>query len=619
MSVTSGNRFVPLLLVFVAAVLLFGPVIAHAATVTVTGTADSGAGTLRQAIADAASGDTINFSLPANSVIGLTSGTLIVDKSLTINGPGAPLLRVRNFDPNIGSNRFRVFTISAGGFNVAISGLTISDGKDGGLVNGTNTLTLTRCVIFGNGAYRSGGGGIANSGTMTISECTISGNASTAFGASGGGIRNNGSLTITNSTISGNLVFPGDGGGISNVGTLNLTNCTISDNTADLAGGINNLSGGTVKAVNSVIARNRSNLDDNPAPDFNGELTSSGHNLIGTNDRMTGTPGPGDQIGTPGAPIDPRLGPLQDNGGPTQTQALLVGSTAINAGNDAVAPLRDQRGYVRAGVSDIGAFEFGGTISVTLANISTRVQVGHNDDVLIAGFILTGSQPKKLLLRALGPSVQLSGVLSDPVLTLYDSAGQLIATNDNWRTNSNATEIEATGLAPRDNSESAILTSLTPGAYTAVVSRVNGAGVMFSPGIGLVEVYDLDRTVNSKLANVSSRGLVQAGDNVMIAGVIVLGSDSQKVIVRALGPSIAVPGRLLDPTLDLRDSNGALIASNDNWRTAQEMEIAATGIPPTNDAESAIIRTLPPAPYTAIVRGVNGTTGIALVEVYALN
>jgi len=608
-----------LFLSLVASPLLFHAVVAHAATFTVTSTADSGAGTLRQAIADAAPGDTINFSLPGGSVIGLMSGSLVIDKNLSIDGPGAQLLNVRNVNPDIAANRFRIFTIFAGDFNVAISGLTISDGKAGGLFNRTSTLTLTRCVIFGNGAYRGSGGGIANSGTMTISECTISGNSATAFGASGGGISNSGSLTITNSTLSGNIVFPGDGGGISNFGTVNLTNCTVSDNTADVGGGINNASGSTVSAVNSIIAGNRSNLNDHPAPDFNGEFTSSGHNLIGNNDRMTGTPGPGDQIGTPAVPIDPRLGPLQDNGGPTQTQALLAGSTAVDAGNDATAPPRDQRGYVRSGVSDIGAFEFGGTIPVTLANISTRVEVGPNDNVLIAGFIITGSQPKKLLLRALGPSVQLSGVLSDPVLTLYNSAGQLIATNDNWRTNSNAPEIEATGLAPGNDSEPALLTSLTPGAYTAVVSGVNGPGAIFSPGIGLVEVYDLDRTVNSRLANISSRGLVQAGDNVMIAGVIVLGSDSQKVIVRALGPSIALPAHLLDPTLELHDSNGALITSNDNWRTDQAAEIIATGLPPPNDAESALIRSLPPAPYTAIVRGANGTTGIALVEVYALN
>jgi hypothetical protein len=146
-------------------------------------------------------------------------------------------------------------------------------------------------------------------------------------------------------------------------------------------------------------------------------------------------------------------------------------------------------------------------------------------------------------------------------------------------------------------------------------------GVNNGTGIGVVEAYDLDQTVDSKLGNISTRGLVQTGDNVLIAGTIVLGRTSQNVIVRALGPSLTVSGKLADPTLELRDQNGGLIRSNDNWRTDQEAEIIATGIPPTNDLESAIVATLPAngASYTAIVRGVNGTTGVAVVEVYALN
>ena len=139
-------------------------------------------------------------------------------------------------------------------------------------------------------------------------------------------------------------------------------------------------------------------------------------------------------------------------------------------------------------------------------------------------------------------------------------------------------------------------------------------------GVGLVEVYDLDRTVDSKLANISTRGLVQTGDNVMIAGTIVLGQAPERVLVRAIGPSLTVPGKLADPTLELRDGNGALIRANDNWRSDQEAEIFATGAAPTNDLESALIATLPAngAAYTAIVRGVNNTSGVALVEIYAL-
>ena len=159
---------------------------------------------------------------------------------------------------------------------------------------------------------------------------------------------------------------------------------------------------------------------------------------------------------------------------------------------------------------------------------------------------------------------------------------------------------------------------LSPGAYTAIVSGVNN-----TTGVGLVEAYDLDPTVDSQLDNISTRGLVQTGDDVLIGGFIILGADMQRVIVRAIGPSLAngnppVPGALADPTLELHNPDGSILASNDNWRDTQEAEIIATMIPPTDDAEAAIVATLPPNGYTAIVRGVNDTTGVALVEIYAL-
>ena len=153
-------------------------------------------------------------------------------------------------------------------------------------------------------------------------------------------------------------------------------------------------------------------------------------------------------------------------------------------------------------------------------------------------------------------------------------------------------------------------------AYTAIVRGLDNG-----TGIGVVEAYDLDRTVNSKLANISTRGLVQTGDDVLIGGLIVLGQNPLRVIVRAIGPSLPLSGALADPTLNLHDGNGTLVASNNNWREdpAQESEIIATGIPPSNDLESAIVRNLTPGNYTAIVRGVNNTTGIAVVEAYGLN
>jgi N-acetylneuraminic acid mutarotase len=252
-----------------------------------------------------------------------------------------------------------------------------------------------------------------------------------------------------------------------------------------------------------------------------------------------------------------------------------------------------------------------------LGNISTRLRVETGDNVLIGGFIVTGTQPKKVIIRALGPSVPLPGTLADPILELRDSSGALIQVNDNWRSDHQA-EIIATMVQPSNDLESAIVATLPANgaSYTAIVRGVNGG-----TGVGLVEVYDLDPTANSKLANISTRGLVQTGDNVLIAGTIVLGTTSQRVLVRAIGPSLPVPGKLQDPTLELRDGNGALLRSNDNWRSDQEAEIIATTIPPSSDLESALIATLPSggATYTAIVRGVNSTTGIAVVEVYAIN
>jgi hypothetical protein len=253
----------------------------------------------------------------------------------------------------------------------------------------------------------------------------------------------------------------------------------------------------------------------------------------------------------------------------------------------------------------------------TFGNISTRLRVETGDNVLIGGFIITGTQAKKVIVRAIGPSLSsfFPGALANPILELRNSSGGLIFSNDNWRSDQEA-EIIATTIPPSNDLESAIVATLPANNsnYTAIVRGVNNG-----TGIGVVEAYDLDRTVNSKLANISTRGLVQTGDNVLIGGLIVLGQNPLRVIVRAIGPSLPVSGALGDPTLELRDGDGALIASNDNWRSDQEAEIIATTIPPTNDLESAIVRNLTPGNYTAIVRGVNSTTGIAVVEAYNLN
>ena len=253
-----------------------------------------------------------------------------------------------------------------------------------------------------------------------------------------------------------------------------------------------------------------------------------------------------------------------------------------------------------------------------LLNISTRLRVLTEDNALIGGFIVIGSDPKRVIIRGIGPSLGGAGVpgaLADPVLELHDQSGALITSNDNWRDTQEA-EILATMIPPSNDLESAIVMTLNPAAYTAVLRGKND-----STGVGLVEVYDLNSGVNSRLANISTRGFVDLDDNVMIGGFIIGagGGGSANVIVRGIGPSLAnfgVPGTLTDPVLELHNGNGTIVGLDDNWRDVQQAEIEASGVAPGDDRESAIAATLRPGAYTAIVSGSGNTTGVALVEVY---
>ena len=559
-----------------------------AVTRTVTNSADSGAGTLRQAILDASAsgGDTINFAL--SGVITLTSGELAIAKNLTITGPGANVLTVRRA-AGVNTPEFRIFFIGNSA-RVTISGLTISNGRDynsGAILNDGATLTVNNCIFTANSGGGYGGGGIMNDGSnanarLTVNNCVFDGNSAEFMAAgilnfSTGGIAN---LTVSNCIFSNNSAF--DGGAIVNyapggtatavvsnttltgntaseqvgragaihnnavsVGgraTLRVSNCTLSNNSTDYAGGGIYNSAGNLQVSNSTFSGNAANgngggiyteydraavritnctFSGNSAGSGGGiycqgdttvtvgntifksgasgeniynaaHFVSAGHNL--SNDAAGGDNGvgPGGLLNQPGdiRNTNPQLGPLADNGGPTQTMALLSNSPAINAGNDANAPPRDQRGYLRNGTSDIGAFEFGGIIPAALGNLSTRAFVQTGDNVMIGGFIIDGSGQKKVIVRAIGPSLVSYGLtdpLQNPTLELHDHTGALIASNNDWMNASNKQAIIDSGLAPPNNLESAILTSLAPGAYTAIVR-----GVSSGTGIALVEVYDLD-------------------------------------------------------------------------------------------------------------------------------
>jgi hypothetical protein len=499
-------------------------------------------------------------------------------------------------------------------------------GQAGALCN-TGTASLTNCTIAANKAI----GGTGGAGGFDSFDEYNGGQGGTG---QAGGILNQGTLTMGNCTVAVNSCIAGVGGPASN-------NDPARQGTAGSAviGGFMQTSGSN-NLRNDLIAMNTAPSD----PDLGGNFTSAGYNLVGIVGDSSGFNNGvnHDLVGTTASPLDPMLDPngLQDNGGAAKTIGLLAASPAIDAGTSNGAPASDERGVARVGAPDIGAFEFQPAATPTptptatatptpvsqLQNLSTRKQVGTGDDVLIGGFIVVGTDDKKVMLRGLGPSLPVSGALSDPVVELHRADASSLGVNDNWQDTQPA-EITATGIPPSNQLESAIVVALPAKAaaqggagYTGVL-----AGKDSGTGIGLLEIYDLDIAANSKLANISTRGFVGSGDDLLIGGFIPGPHDRSalKVLIRALGPSLAaqgVSGVLQDPLLELHDANGTLLV-NDNWTDANNAaEIQAT-LPPPDNRESAIITTLLPtnSGYTAVVRGVNGSTGVALVEVYALN
>jgi hypothetical protein len=245
------------------------------------------------------------------------------------------------------------------------------------------------------------------------------------------------------------------------------------------------------------------------------------------------------------------------------------------------------------------------------------MRVEARDNVLIAGFIVQGTQNKRIIIRGIGPSLGAFGIadpLLDPTLELNENGVGAIATNDNWPENANAGEIATSGLAPLNPNESTLLLSLAPGSYTAVL---RGKGSL--TGIGLIEVYDLEANGAADIINISTRGFVLTGENVMIGGLIVSGDNPSTLVLRGIGPSLTdfgVPNVLADPLLELHDGNGALIQANNNWRDTQDAALQNTGLAPGNDLESALLISVTPGNYTAVLKGADGGTGNGLIEVY---
>lgn len=536
------------------------------------------------------------------------------------------------------------------------AGASGSGGSGAGIYN-NGTLMMTESTVSGNQTGNGGdggpapgggppggtggyGGGIFNAGSATLVNTTVSANLTgkgggTMFGNDsipglGGGISNGGTLILNNSTISGNKTgedplirsYTG-GGGIYGAGQMTITNTTITNNGSVNGGGI--YLSGTATLGSSIVAGNSAFLK---GPDIFGMAQSVGYNLIGDGRDAIITPNPG---AGPDLHGPANLNPLAHNGGPTLTHLPRRDSPAIDNGKNFGGTNTDQRGdgFARtvdladdaypnaADGTDIGAVELAG-VSAVAGNISTRARIETGDNAMIAGFIITGTAPKKILVRGLGPSLQDAGVagfLADPVLELRGSNGVALFGSDNWQDNpQQAAQVHATGLAPTRSLESAVVAELVPEAYTVVVR-----GTHNTSGVGLAEVYDLEG--KSELVNVSTRGLVQSQDNVMIGGFTLGPGVSTNLVLRALGPSLTSAGiqnALADPTLDVRDANGDQIAFNDNWQDdqAKAAQVIAKGLAPTNNNECAVPLTLPPGQYTAIVRGRNNGVGVGIVEIY---
>jgi hypothetical protein len=585
-----------------------------------------------------------------------SAGAFTNDGSLSVNGQSLPTAftingPLTNLDPATKTITGGVFRVFGSFSNASATGTLQFNGAD--IVHNAADLTLGGAATI---VDQSSNNGVRNfvdntkAGTFSLlgqsfaapTDFTNAGalfisnfDPSQVFSVAGGHsyIQTGGETSLGDSVMTAaNVLIQGGiihhGGTIN--GNVNVSRGTIAP-TSGGGGGDVNLSGAGIIVIPGSYAI--------PGPDtmtINGNLALGAdahysmvirNNTAGEFDTMT-VSGSATFGGTLDVTLVNHFVPQPSDSFTVLTAGPPITGAFTNAPNGSRFPTTDGAGSFIATYSDnhLVLSNFVTKPPDQLLNISTRMRVLTGDNVLIAGFIITGTDPKKVIIRGLGPSlgaVGVQGALTDTTLELHQGSNTL-ATNDNWKIDdqtgqSQEATIRATTIPPNNDLESALVATLNPGAYTAVL-----AGKNQTVGIGVVEVYDLDQAANSKLANIATRGFVDTGDNAMIGGFIVggAGGGAAKVIIRGLGPSlgsVGVQGALTDTTLELHDNNGTTIATDDNWKDSQQGDIQATTIPPSNDLDSAIVRTLVPGNYTAVLRGVNNGKGIGLVEVYNLN
>jgi hypothetical protein len=664
----------------VAALFSIGTALAD--TYPVTNTNDSGAGSLRQAIIDAnghSGPDNISFNIPGSGVRTITPASELpsITSPVTIDGytqPGA----TANTLPG-GDNA--VLLIELNGANAGNSGTGLTFGVDapGSVVRGltVNRFAGNGILIQGNGntvagnfigTNASGSAALGNSldgvsvqassntigGTSIAARNVISGNGRHGIslgGPAGAGQNNQVQTNFIGTDASGTQLLGNGGDGVfASSATNNLIGGIISHAGTPPANVIAGNAGcgvGVAEGVTGLAIKGNSihsngglgidlNRDGPTANDISEGDADTGPNLFQNYPILTVFAGFPDQVhfnlrfkSRPNTTYHVEYF-SNDNYDPT---GFGEGQVWIGAA-DITTPANGRLGFAAAyptaflvkNLTFTATDPNGNTSEFSpemgqLLNIATRLRVQTGDNVLIGGFIISGTAPKTVMVRGIGPSLANAGIqdpMSDPTLEVHDGTSTL-ATNDDWKfradNGSQQAEIEATGLAPSNDKESAILTTLPANnaGYTAVLR-----GKHNSTGIGLVEVYDLDTAANSRLANISTRGLVESGDNVLIGGIIP-SKGLTKVVVRAIGPSLAnfgITNPLLDPTLELYDDSGTAIASNDDWQTSQKDDIEEAALAPSDSREATIFAALPAGNYTAVVRGKNGATGIAVVEAY---